>query len=233
MKDVNKNLKEAIFQFNRKNTKDSEPLFIKTLDTDPTNPEANYYLGLIYARNNNFPKAVIHLKSVVDLGANFLFSQQCRMILGYIYFKNKEYERAEHEFLEVSNTKINLLQVYAALAAVYYYLPDKEKSKYYAEKAYNMDQFNLNAKNTYAYILCDYGIDVPKGLELLREVIRIRPENPAYLDSLGWAYYKKGDTKAAIVSLQKALELSGSTSDIKEHYDTVIGRKTVKKGDRT
>jgi tetratricopeptide (TPR) repeat protein len=208
MKDINKLLKEAIFQFSRKNLNDSRKMFNKVLDHDAANPEANYYLGLIYSKEENFQKAVLHLKAVVDLGANFLFTQQCRMILGYIYFKNKEFERAEYEFLEVLNSKINLIQVYAALAAVYYYLPNPDKSMQFAEKAYNMDQFNLNAKNTYGYILCDYGIDITKGLEMLREVIRIKPDNPAYLDSLGWAYYKKGDLKAAIRSLRKAIDLA-------------------------
>jgi tetratricopeptide (TPR) repeat protein len=225
MKDINQLLKEAIYHFGRKSVEDSKTIFHDVLEEDPTNPEANYYLGLIYTKETNFQKAVIHLKSVVDLGANFLFTQQCRMILGFIYFKNKEFERAEHEFLQVLDSKINLLQVYAALAAVYYYLPDKEKSMHYAEKAYKMDQFNLNAKNTYGFILCDYGIDIPKGLEMLREVIRIKPDNPAYLDSLGWAYYKKGDVKAAISSLKRAMDISEDYSDIKEHYDIVIGKK--------
>ena len=218
---LTKNLDEGIVQFNRKDAKKAKELFYKVLDDDPTNPEANYYLGLMYSKDQDWKKAVLHLKAVVDLGVNFLYTQQCRMILGYIYSKNKEFARAEYEFLEVLKAKFNIVQVYAALAAIKHYLGEKDEAIKYAEKACDVDSFNLNAKNTYGFFLCDYGIDVPKGLEMLREVVRVKPNNPAYLDSLGWAYHKKGDKKAAMASLSKAIELSKDNVEIKAHLDEV------------
>jgi len=220
--EINVILKDAIKQFNRKNTQDSQDLFYQVLEKDPMNPEANYYLGLIYSKEGNDPKSVLHLKNVVDMGTSFLYTQQCRMILGLVYFRNKEYKRAELEFLEVIKSNVKTVQVYASLACVYYYMNEKEECRKYSEKAYSMEPFNLNAKNTFAFILCDYKIDVPKGLEMLREVVRIKPGNPAYLDSLGWAYYRKGDVKAAMMSLKKALELSHKNPVIEEHYRTVM-----------
>jgi tetratricopeptide (TPR) repeat protein len=221
IRNINKVLEEAVLQFNRKNTDESRELFISVLEKDPVNPEANYYLGLIYSKEENYKKAVLHLKSVVDMGSNFLYTQQCRMILGIIYFKNKEYIRAEHEFLEVSKSNINIVQVYSALAAIEYYLGDKEKALMFAEKACDIDSFNLNAKNTYGFILCDFEIDVPRGIDMLREVVRVKPNNSAYLDSLGWAYFKKGDKKAAIASLKTALNLSKKNPEIKSHLEAV------------
>ncbi|OHD38378.1 MAG: hypothetical protein A2086_11255 [Spirochaetes bacterium GWD1_27_9] len=224
-KNVNKNLKDGIFNYSRKNFAEARIFFFEVLEKDPTNPEANYYLGLIFAKDNNYQKAVIHLKSVVDTGLSFIFTQQCRMLLGYIYFKNKEYRRAELEFLEVLNSKMESVQVFAALAAIYYQLEDRQKSLKFAEKAYSMDQFNLNAKNTYGYLLCDFEIDIPKGLDIIREVVRVKPDNPAYLDSLGWAYYKKGDVKAAIVSIKRGLDINKHDPELLEHFNIVTGRK--------
>ena len=218
---IGKILQEAILQFNRKNTDSSRNLFFKVLEKDSANPEANDYLGLMYSKENNWQKAVVHLKSVVDMGLNFLYTQQCRMILGFIYFKNKEYKRAEYEFLKVLKSKINIVQTYAALAAIKYYLNESEEAIGFAEKACDIDPFNLNAKNTYGFLLSDYEMDIPKGIEMLREIIRIKPNNPAYLDSLGWAYYKKGDKKASIASLKKAIEISNNNSEIKEHLNIV------------
>jgi cytochrome c-type biogenesis protein CcmH/NrfG len=60
---------------------------------------------------------------------------------------------------------------------------------------------------------------------MLREVVRVNPTNAAYIDSLGWAYYKKGDIKAAIASLKRALSMSNGNEEIKEHYDIVLGKK--------
>ena len=218
---LNKILQKAILQFNRKKLDSSKELFFKVLEKDPANPEANYYLGLMYSKEKNWKKAVVHLKSVVDLSVNFLYTQQCRMLLGYIYFNNKEYKRAEHEFLEVLKSKVKIVQVYAALAAIKYYLNEKEEAIKYAEKACDIDSFNLNAKNTYGFFLCDLEVDIFKGLEMLREVVRIKPNNPAYLDSLGWAYYKNGDRKAAIMSLKKAVEISNNDPEITEHLEKI------------
>ena len=148
---INKILQKAILQFNRKKLKSSKELFFKVLEKDPANPEANYYLGLMYSKEQNWKKAVVHLKAVVDLGVNFLYTQQCRMVLGYIYFNNKEYKRAEREFLEVLKSKVNIVQVYAALAAIKYYLDEKDEAIKYAEKACDVDSYNLNAKNTYGF----------------------------------------------------------------------------------
>ena len=83
----------------------------------------------------------------------------------------------------------------------------------------------MNAKNTYAFLLCEYNIDVEKGLEMIREVIRIKPNNPAYLDTLGWAYYKKGDKKAAIASLKKALEDVNDYPEIEDHLKIIYKKK--------
>ncbi|HOV14670.1 MAG TPA: tetratricopeptide repeat protein [Spirochaetota bacterium] len=227
MANSNKMLKDAIFSYNRKNFDEAKVLFSEVIDKDPTNPEANYYLGLMYAKDENHKKAVLHLKNVVDLGTNFLFTTQCRMILGYIYFKNRDFDRAEYEFKSVIDSKLNVVQVYAALAAVYYQNDDKKKALEYAEKAYQMDQFNLNAKNTYAFFLSDFEINVSKSLDIIREVVRVKPNNPAYLDSLGWAYYKKGDIKASLASLKKALEIDRNYQDVVDHYDIVTGKKKI------
>ena len=210
-------LKKGITLYNRKKEAEAEALFLNVIDSDPLNPEANYYLGLIYSKSQQYVSAEKNLKVVVDSEVNFLYTQQSRMILGYIYFKLKKYDLAELQFLKVKDTNLNIIQVYAALSAVYHYMKDKQKAIYYAERAYNIDQLNLNAKNTYGYLLCDYELDINRGIALLREVVRIKPDNPAYLDSLGWAYYKKGDKKGALACIRKSLELSKENSEVLDH----------------
>jgi tetratricopeptide (TPR) repeat protein len=218
---LNKVLKDAIFQYNRKNVKGSKKLFAKVITGDPKNPDANYYLGLIHAKDYEWKKAVTHLKAVVDLGASYLFTQQCRMILGYIYYNMKDYQKAEEEYLQVLKSKVNIVQVYSALACIKYNLNDEKAALNYAEKACDIDSYNMNAKNTYGFLLCDFDIDIPKGLELLKEVVRKKPYNPAYLDSLGWAYYKKGDKTLAVENLKLAVKMSRNNPEIVGHLEAV------------
>lgn len=226
MAEVNSILKEAVKLYNRKMRDEAVDMFDKVLETDPVNPEANYYLGLIYSQEKRYEKAVVYLKAIADMGINLIFTQQCRMILGYIYFIGGEYERAENEYLTVLKNNFKITQVYAALSAVYYKLEKYDKALDFASKAYNKDTFNLNAKNTYGFLLCDLEIDAERGVELLRDVVRLKPDNAAYLDSLGWGYFKKGDVKASIASFKEALKYSGNP-EIKEHFNIVMGIKKV------
>lgn len=228
MSEIQQKLKNAVNSYNRKVFDESVELFRSVLEEDPSNPEANYYMGLMYSKDKNFPKAVTHLKSIVDLGVSFIFTHQCRMLLGYMYYETGEYDRALFEFSNVLKSNFNIPQVYAALSAVCYKMDEFDKSLEFANKAYSMDNFNLNAKNTYGFLLCDLEVDPDKGVELLKDVVRLKPDNPAYLDSLGWGYYKKGDLKSSIATLKDALNYS-KNEEIKNHYNIVIGIKKSSK----
>ena len=43
-----------------------------------------------------------------------------------------------------------------------------------------------------------------EAIELARRAVNIEPENPAYLDTLGWALFKQGRVEEAAAPLDKA-----------------------------
>jgi Flp pilus assembly protein TadD len=51
----------------------------------------------------------------------------------------------------------------------------------------------------------------------------MKPQTADYLDSLGWAYFKTGDTNEARNVLRRALEIAPRQKDITHHMKTVIG----------
>ncbi|WP_333804185.1 hypothetical protein [Sulfurospirillum sp.] len=51
--------------------------------------------------------------------------------------------------------------------------------------------------NYYGYLLIDHNIDIPKGISLIQEALRLEPNSPYYLDSLAWGYYKQGQCEEA------------------------------------
>ena len=226
MNEIQEKLWEGMLCFNRKSYEESKLFFTDVLDWDSGNPEANYYLGLIYMKEENYTKAVVYLKSIVDMSVNFIFTHQCRMLLGVIYYRTQEWERAKAEFQKLLKVNFEPAKVHAALASVYYKLEDYENALDEAFKAHKADPYNLNAKNTYGFLLCDLDIDAEKGVEVLRDVVRLKPENPAYLDSLAWGLYKKGDIKESIDNFKAAMHLT-SNEEIQEHYNIVIGVKAA------
>jgi len=51
--------------------------------------------------------------------------------------------------------------------------------------------------NYYGYILIDKEIDIDKGIKIIKNALNQQPNNPYYLDSLAWGYYKKHRCKKA------------------------------------
>jgi Flp pilus assembly protein TadD len=84
-----------------------------------------------------------------------------------------------------------------------------------------MDEKNTTAMNCLGYILADTGMDFFRGLRLCRKAVDRRPQNAAYLDSLGWAYFKSGDLAEARGWIRRALELAPNEKEIREHVKVV------------
>ena len=62
-------------------------------------------------------------------------------------------------------------------------------------------------KNALGYTLLNAGDDdYEEAYQLIRAALEIEPSNPAYQDSLGWAYYRLGNLPEALKWLQKAYE---------------------------
>jgi Flp pilus assembly protein TadD len=63
-----------------------------------------------------------------------------------------------------------------------------------------------------------------RGLRLCKKAVDKKPQSPAYLDSLGWAYYKNGELLEARTWLRRAMDLSPQEKVIKEHFKALLGK---------
>jgi Flp pilus assembly protein TadD/uncharacterized membrane protein len=61
--------------------------------------------------------------------------------------------------------------------------------------------------NNLGFLLVERGIDVSRGVELLQAAVQISPDNPHFLDSLGWAYFKTGRPREGRELIQRSLAL--------------------------
>lgn len=72
--------------------------------------------------------------------------------------------------------------------------------------------------NYLAYTWIDKGINLDRGLEMLKKATKLKENDGYIIDSLGWAYYAKKDYIKAEFFLQKAVELLPSDPIINDHY---------------
>jgi tetratricopeptide (TPR) repeat protein len=63
------------------------------------------------------------------------------------------------------------------------------------------------AYNYLGFMWVDRNINLDEAGSMIKKALEIEPENGAYLDSLGWFYFKKGDFNRAVTELLHAADL--------------------------
>jgi tetratricopeptide (TPR) repeat protein len=192
-------------------------------DTPVENAELAYYLGLCFTKLERYEDALLYLEQVITAAPNPLRVYQCRLTLAYVYVITKRYKLAEFELGRLVNGGFESVQMYTTLAFASWAQRQYQKAVDYYEKALVLDDNNTTALNGLGYILADSDIDVQRGIRLCRRAVDKKPQTAAYLDSLGWAFFKSGDTNEARMWLRRAFELGPHQKEIKDHMKIVVG----------
>lgn len=80
-----------------------------------------------------------------------------------------------------------------------------------------------NISNALGYTMADRKRQLPRAEALIREALVLRPDNAAFLDSLGWARYRRGDRDSALPVLERAWRWSREP-EIAAHWGEVLWR---------
>jgi tetratricopeptide (TPR) repeat protein len=196
---------------------------VKTDNFTPgENTELAYYLGLCYTKLDRFDDGLLYLEQVITAGSDPLRVYQCRMTLAYIYVITHRSRLAEFELGQLVKNGFASSQIYTTLAYAAWVQKNIVKALEMYEKALEIDGNNTTAMNGIGYILADTDRDVMRGLRLCRKAVDKKPQNAAYLDSLGWAYHKSGNSPEARVWLRRALDLAPGQEEIRRHMRIVV-----------
>jgi len=88
-------------------------------------------------------------------------------------------------------------------------------------RALDADPENAAAANNYAFSLADRDVHLDRALSLAKRAVRIDSTNAAYLDTLGWIYFKRGNLSQAESTLKQALDTGKASATVYEHYGDV------------
>jgi tetratricopeptide (TPR) repeat protein len=98
---------------------------------------------------------------------------------------------------------------------------DREKMYDQAEaqfrKSLAIDPQRPEVLNYLGYMLADQGQKLPEALKMIQQAVDLEPQNGAYLDSLGWVYFKSGQYQEAEENLRKAIERMNSDPTVHDH----------------
>ncbi len=78
---------------------------------------------------------------------------------------------------------------------------------------------NVGALNDLGYLWVEQNKNLDRALRMIQQAVEADPDNEAYLDSLGWAYFQMGRFAEAVEELKKAVAAGGDEPDgtIVEH----------------
>ena len=68
-----------------------------------------------------------------------------------------------------------------------------------------------------------------RALTLCKKAVDNRPDNPAFLDSLGWVYYKLGLYQEAKTYIKRARDKDSRSPEIAEHFSAITALESAGK----
>jgi tetratricopeptide (TPR) repeat protein len=80
-----------------------------------------------------------------------------------------------------------------------------DAAEQYFKQVLDLDPKNAMTMNYLGYMWADKGEKLPEALKMIRKAVELEPWNGAYLDSLGWVYFKLGDYELAEDNLRQAV----------------------------
>jgi tetratricopeptide (TPR) repeat protein len=81
---------------------------------------------------------------------------------------------------------------------------------------------HVQALNSLGYMLAERGERLQESVDYIKRALEIEPNNPAIIDSLGWAYFKMNQLDLAEVHLRKAAAGLMTNSVIQDHLGDTL-----------
>jgi tetratricopeptide (TPR) repeat protein len=137
--------------------------------------------------------------------------------LSQIYLLGKRYSDAEKVMLRAQEQKLDSERVKLQLATVYDKQKDYDRAESLLKEILKQDPKDAIALNYIGYLLADRGIRLQEAVDYVQQALVLDPNNGAYLDSLGWAFFKMNDLQQAEKYLLQAVELERKDPVIHDH----------------
>jgi len=167
------------------------------------------------------------VKQLQGLMNNTPADRELYLSIANVYIQAKQYGEAEasvNKALAAASKPEEQEYPRFLLGSIY----EREKKFDLAEEQFKKvlaaDPLNASAANYLGYMLADRGVRLEESVQYIQKALKLDPNNGAYLDSLGWAYYKMDRPDLAQPDLEKAARLMSDDPTILEHLGHVYLR---------
>jgi tetratricopeptide (TPR) repeat protein len=146
--------------------------------------------------------------------------REVHLALANIYTRLRRWNDASQQLDKaepLSNKRDDQIYLYFLRGAL------AERQKHYDEaetqfrKILAIDPNNSMTLNYLGYMQADRGVKLDEALAMIQKAVKQEPQNYAYLDSLGWAYFRLGQYQLSEENLRRAIERNPTDATVHDH----------------
>lgn len=140
--------------------------------------------------------------------------------LAQFYLYQRKPEEAIVLYEKILESKPKNLEAFFWLGYLYDEVGENQKAKKIWQQGLKINSAYAPILNALGYSYAEEGVKLNQAEEMIKKALKIEPDNGAYLDSLGWVYYKKGKLKKAKEYIEKAINYT-KDPEIYQHLGAI------------
>jgi tetratricopeptide (TPR) repeat protein len=190
----------------------------------PADPAIRTSHALLLGENGQTDEAVKMLRAQLRGDAG---DREAYLNIAQVYERGRHYREAEeaaHAAEVLPGQPRENEMVWFLLGAIYERQKFFDKAEEQFKKVLAVNPKNAPVLNYYGYMLGDLGIRLDEAEALVQQALKEDPFNGAYLDSLGWIYFKENKLGVSESTLRKAVEREKHDATIHSHLGDLYAK---------
>jgi tetratricopeptide (TPR) repeat protein len=196
----------------------------KAVDAYPKERTILIAQALLFGENAQADQAVSKLHALLDgSAADF----EIQLDIAQVYEESKRWadaEQAIHAAEKIQPDSSGKEMTGFLLGAIFERQKKFDQAEEEFRKVLDANPRNASTLNYYGYMLADRGIRLEEATDLIKRALTDDPNNAAYQDSLGWAYFKQNMLDKAEELLRKAVIREGHDPTILSHLGDIYAK---------
>jgi tetratricopeptide (TPR) repeat protein len=185
---------------------------------NPDNHEAWLYSAEILFQEQDFDGLIEH---VTEALSHFTNDADLLFLLGMAYNRLDRLDDAIQTLSRSVEGNPDNTAAISMLALTYDSRDEHEKSDSLYLRVLAVEPDNHLALNNYSYSLAERDTKLEEALEMSKKAVDLESENSAYLDTLGWIYFKLGDLEKAKFYIRKAIDVGSESAVVHDHMGDI------------
>lgn len=182
----------------------------------------------LYADLGRFDRAEAMLKKLMGGEQD----RETLLSLAHVHEKARNYkemERVINQAEKLSRTEDEKEAVYFLRGAMFEKMKKFDKAEAEFRRVLALNPNSASALNYLGYMLADRNERLSEALEMIQKAVDMDPFNAAYLDSLGWVFYRLNRLEEAEDYLRRSLERGSRDPTVHDHLgDVLFSRNNLK-----